>query len=119
MQEKIEAHYESQPEPLKGAQLTLRDFILNFDDQISESWKYAMPFFLYRRKMFVYMYNSKSHPLPYLGICDGNQFEHPLLITNGRSRMKILEFDPSQDLPIATLGEVLALGKHYLDRKLG
>ena len=69
--------------------------------------------------MFIYLYQSKTSPLPYLGICDGKHFEHPFLVVNGRSRMKILPFDPDEDLPIKPIQEVLMLGKNYLDKKLG
>jgi hypothetical protein len=42
-----------------------------------------------------------------LGIVEGNRFEHPKLIIEKRSRMKIILFKPNEDLPIETINEIL------------
>jgi hypothetical protein len=48
----IDNYYLSKPEPLKGCLLSLRDVILRSNSEITEAWKYSMPFFCFRKRMF-------------------------------------------------------------------
>jgi hypothetical protein len=41
-----------QEEPAKGCLLAMRDIILAFGPDITSAWKYGMPFFCYKGKMF-------------------------------------------------------------------
>ena len=43
--------YLQKDEPVKGCLLFLRNYILNYDKNITEAWKYGMPFFCYKGKM--------------------------------------------------------------------
>lgn len=40
---------------------------------------------------------------------DGNLIEHPDLLKEKRARMKILLFDPTKDLPIAKIKQILEM----------
>ena len=91
------------PEPVKAVLLALREIILQQDAAISCVFKYGMPFFCYKRKMFCYLWIQKKSGKPYLGIVEGNRIEHPDLIMEKRSRMKIMLFDPFEDLPLYTI----------------
>ena len=100
-------YYEQKEEPVKSCLLALRDIILSQDKDISAAWKYGMPFFCYKGKMFCYLWVHKKYQLPYIGIVEGKRFDHPGLIVEKRSRMKIMLFDPNKDLPIKTIEAIL------------
>jgi hypothetical protein len=99
--------YLDQKEPVKSCVLALRDIILSHDKNITEAWKYSMPFFCYKGKIFCYLWVHKKYRQPYLGIVDGRKIEHPGLITEKRSRMKIMLFDPARDLPVKKIKLIL------------
>jgi hypothetical protein len=99
--------YLRQPEPARSCMLALKEIILAQDPGISPAWKYGMPFFCYNGKMFVYLWTDKKTGQPYLGIVEGRQIEHPLLVAGTRARMKILELDAGKDLPIDTIHDIL------------
>ena len=100
-------YYEQKEEPVKSCLLALRDIILSQDKDISPAWKYGMPFFCYKGKMFCYLWVHKKYRLPYIGIVEGKKFDHPDLIIEKRSRMKIMLFDPNKDLPIKAIEAIL------------
>jgi hypothetical protein len=100
-------YYLRQEEPVKNCLLALRDIILSSDKNITEAWKYGMPFFCYNGKMFCYLWLHKKYRQPYLGIVDGRKIEHPGLIMEKRSRMKIMLFDPARDLPVRKVKMIL------------
>ncbi len=103
----LENYYEHQKEPIKSCLLALRAIILNQDKHISASWKYRMPFFCYKGKMFCYLWIHKKHKQPYIGIVEGKYFDEPFLIQEERSRMKIMLFDPNEDLPLQKIEAIL------------
>jgi len=99
--------YLQKEEPIKSCLLALRSIILSQDKDILSVWKYGMPFFCYKGKMFCYLWVHKKYHQPYLGIVEGQKFDHPGLIIEKRSRMKIMLFDPNKDLPIKTITAIL------------
>ena len=44
---------------------------------------------------------------PYIGIVEGKNIDHPILIQEKRARMKILLIDPQKNIPVATIYSVL------------
>jgi len=103
----IDLYYLEKEEPIKGCLLFLRQHILDSDKNITEAWKYRMPFFCYKGKMFCYLWTHKKNGLPYIGIVEGRKMDHPDLIQEDRARMKILLIDPNADLPIDTINTIL------------
>lgn len=85
----------------------LREHILNYNPNITEAWKYRMPFYCYKGKMFCYLWTHKKNGLPYIGIVEGKKIDHPALIIEDRARMKIMLLDPNTDLPIETIDSIL------------
>jgi len=67
----VDEYYLGLREPVKGCLELLRDFILQLDVQVSEEWKYKMPFYNYKGKMFCYLWMHKKYKQPYLGIVKG------------------------------------------------
>ncbi len=111
----LENFYWQQQEPIKSCLLVLRELILAQDEHITNEWKYGMPFFCYKGKMFCYLWIHKKLKQPYIGIVEGKKMEHPSLWQEKRSRMKIMLLNAEEDLPVETihfiLNEVLSLYK--------
>ena len=115
MQNALEQFYLNKTEPAKSCLLVLRDIILNFESEITSSWKYGMPFFCFNDKMFCYLWTDKKTNNPYIGFVDGNLITHHKLVQGNRSRMKILPINPNKDIPVKTIE--LILGKALELRK--
>lgn len=105
--EKMDHFYLDREEPIKSCLLALREIILRQSPEISATWKYGMPVFCFRGKMFCYLWVHKKLGQPYLGIVEGKHFDQPFLIQEKRSRMKIMLFDPEEDLPLETIESIL------------
>lgn len=103
----LDNFYLQQEEPVKSCLLALKEIILAQDKDVTAAWKYGMPFFLYKGKMFCYLWVHKKHKQPYIGLVEGKRFDHPDLIIEKRSRMKIMLFDPQKDLPAKTIKTIL------------
>jgi hypothetical protein len=103
----LDNFYLQQEEPIKSCLQALREIILSQDKEIVNAWKYGMPFFCFRGKMFCYLWIHKKYKQPYLGIVEGNRFDHPALVIEKRSRMKIMLVDPNEDLPIEIIKCIL------------
>jgi len=103
----IDDYFLNQEEPVRSSLLFLRDYILTYESDITEVWRYSMPFYLYKGKRFCYLWVQKKSRVPYLGIVDGKQVHHPNLIQEDRSRMKILLIDPQKDIPLKAIRFVL------------
>ncbi|WP_194776234.1 DUF1801 domain-containing protein [Pararhodonellum marinum] len=99
--------YLNQAEPNKSCLLALRNIILAQDNQVTETRKYGMPCFCFRKKMFCYLWTDKQTGEPYLLMVEAKHLNHPELEQGDRSRMKILSVDPYTDLPIKTIEMVL------------
>ena len=109
----IDHFYFDKPEPMQSCLVTLRHYILGMSLDITEAWKYGMPFFCYKGKMFCYLWFHKKYQLPYIGIVEGKNIEHPDLILEKRARMKILLIDPTQDLAMETIAEILKMALSF------
>lgn len=111
----IDNYFLQKNDPVKSYLLALRKFILNYDSNITEVWKYGMPFFCYNGKMFCYLWIHKKYKQRYIGIVEGKKINHPQLIIEKRAKMKIMLFDPNKDVPVKTINtifkEMIALYK--------
>lgn len=107
MSKELDNFYLRNEEPVRGCLLALRTLILKQDQDISAAWKYGMPFFCYQGKMLCYLWVHKKLNQPYIGIMEGKRIDHPDLILEKRTRIKIILFDPEQDLPIDTIKTIL------------
>ena len=102
----LDNFYLNLTEPNRGCMLSLRDLILSKHPKITQEWKYRLPFFYLRGKMFCYLHIDKKTTHPYIGFVDGNKMDHPLLVQGDRKRMKIFTVNPNVDLPIDSLNHV-------------
>ena len=99
MQE-LDHYYLNKEEPNKSCLLALRRIIQDQDAEVSETRKYGMPCFCYKKKMFCYLWTDKKTDEPYLLFVEGKHLEHPQLEVGTRSRMKIFRVNPNEDLPM-------------------
>ncbi len=102
--------YLDQEEPNQSCLLALRSIILRQDIHISETLKWGMPCFSYKKKIFCYLSVDRKTHQPYILMAEGRYLQHPLLEMGDRTRMKILRVDANEDLPLTTIEEVLQEG---------
>lgn len=103
----LDLFYAKQTEPARSCLLALQTIILGLDENITATWKWRMPFFCYKGKMFCYLRTDKKTGEPYIGIVEGNRIEHPLLEQGNRSRMKILRVNSREDLQVEMIEGLL------------
>ncbi len=99
--------YLNKEEPNKSCLLALRSIILSQDNNITETQKYGMPCFCYKKKIFCYLWTDKKTTEPYILMVEGNHLDHPKLEKGDRSRMKIFRLNPNEDLPLETIETIL------------
>ena len=99
----LDVFYFKKEEPNKSCLLALRQIILGQNTCVSETKKYGMPCFLYKKKMFCYLWVDKKTDEPYILFVEGRYLDHADLEAGSRNRMKILRIDPLKDLPIETI----------------
>jgi hypothetical protein len=102
----IDEYFLKHAEPTRSCLQFLRGHIFKQSDNITEVWRYGMPFYYYKDKMFCYLWTHKKFKLPYIGIVEGKQIDHPDLLLEKRARMKILLLDPVH-IPIVVVDEIL------------
>ncbi len=99
----IDNFYLNKDEPNRSCLLALRSIILEQDSLVTETQKYGMPCFCYKKKMFCYLWTDKKTDEPYILFVEGKYLDHPELEKGDRSRMKIFRIDPNANLPIDTI----------------
>lgn len=110
MHPELESFYNNKSEPNKSCLLAMRSIILKQDEHITETRKYGMPCFCYKKKMFCYLWVDKKTEEPYILMVEGKLLQHPLLEKGTRARMKIFRVNPNEALPIGTIHEILKEG---------
>ena len=99
----LDDFYLSATEPNRSCLLALRSMVLAQDPLISETRKYGMPCFCYKKKMFCYLWMDRRTTEPYVLFVEGEHLDDPALETGDRKRMKILRVDPNKDIPVKTV----------------
>ena len=107
MVEELHNYYLNKEEPNKSCLLALRSIILNQDTNVTETQKWGMPCFCFKKKMFCYLWTDKKTDEPYILMVEGKYLDHPKLEEGDRSRMKIFRVNPNKDLPIKTINNIL------------
>jgi Domain of unknown function (DU1801) len=103
----IDNYFLQKEEPEKSCLQFLREHILKLDDNVTETWRYGMPFYNCNGKRFCYLWTHKKTYWPYIGIVDGLKIIHPDLIQENRTRMKILLIDPAKNIPVKKINTIL------------
>ncbi|UZR97977.1 DUF1801 domain-containing protein [Chondrinema litorale] len=107
MTQDLDSYYLNKEEPNKSCLLALRSIILKQDENITETRKWGMPCFCYKKKMFCYLWTDKKTDEPYILMVEGKHLKHPKLEQGTRSRMKIFRVNAQEDLPIKTINSIL------------
>ena len=102
-------YYSSKEEPNQSCLLALRKLILDSHTDLYETRKWGMPCFCMGKKPICYLWTDKKTNQPYVLIVEGKRIDHPALKAGDRAKMKILQVDPLEDLPVSDIGEVLDL----------
>lgn len=105
----IDNYFLQQEEPVKSCLLFLRGHITTGYADITEAWKYGMPFYLYKKRMFCYLWVHKIYKQPYIGFVKGREMDHPDLILEKRAKMKIFLLDPYMDIPVKKITLLLKM----------
>ena len=108
----LDQFFLNQDEPNKSCFMALRQSILKFSPQISEHWKYKLPFYYFNGKPFCYLWHDKTAQ-PYIGIVKGKWIDNPILIQGNRKKMKVFMIDPNKDLPIKEMYAVFEEAVKY------
>jgi len=103
----LDSFYYHQKEPNRSCLLALRSIILEQDEEVTETMKWGMPCFCYRKKMFCFLWVDKKIYEPYILMVEGKHLEHPELEVGKRSRMKIFRIDPLKDLPEKSIEKLI------------
>jgi hypothetical protein len=103
----VQNYYLTKEEPGKSCLFALRSIILQQDKDITETQKWGMPCFCYKKKMFCYLWTDKETDEPYILMVEGKHLVHPELEAGKRSRMKIFRVNPNKDLPLQTIENIL------------
>jgi hypothetical protein len=98
--------FNKQQEPVKSCLLALREVVLRHNEHMTEHWKYRMPCYCYKNKMFCYLRIDKATQWPYVLIVEGKDVTHALLEEGNRSRMKRLMINPEKDIPIKVIRSI-------------
>lgn len=112
MIQNLHHYYMNNEEPNKSCLLALRAIILRQDHNVTETQKWGMPCFCYKKKMFCYLWTDKKTNEPYLLMVEGKYLDHPKLEKGSRARMKIFRVNPNKNLSIKTIETIL---KNALD----
>lgn len=102
----LDSYFEQKDEPIKSCLQYLRQLLLSYPE-ISEHWKYGMPFYYHKGKMFCYLWNHKKFHQPYIGLVDGHKIDHQDLLQEKRARMKILLINHHDDIPEEKIKAIL------------
>jgi hypothetical protein len=107
MTRELDNYYLNKEEPNKSCLLALRSIILQQHSTITETQKWGMPCFCYKKKIFCYLWTDKKTDEPYILMVEGKHLTHPALEAGKRSRMKIFRVNPNKDLPRKTIENIL------------
>lgn len=102
----LDNFFEQKDEPMKGCLQYLR-LLLTGCENITEHWKYGLPFYYHKGKMFCYLWIHKKYHQPYIGFVDGNKIDHEDLLQEKRAKMKILLVNHLEDIPEAKIKSML------------
>lgn len=116
--QEIDNFYLNLAEPNRGCMLSLRDILSKCHPDITQEWKYRLPFFYLKGRMFCYLWVDKKTKHPYIGFTDGNKMEHPLLIQGDRKRMKVLPINPNEDINLQSILEIVSIALDIREGKI-
>lgn len=102
----LDDFFEQKDEPIKSCLQYLRLLLTGYEN-VTEHWKYGMPFYYYKGKMLSCLWIHRKYHQPYIGLVDGNKIDHKDLLQEKRARMKILLINHLEDIPEEKIKNIL------------
>ncbi|WP_431165569.1 DUF1801 domain-containing protein [Tenacibaculum halocynthiae] len=102
----IDYFYFDKEEPVKGCLLALKNIIQTYNKEFISKWYYKLPCFMYKNKLFCYLWVDKKTQFPYIAIGRGVEIEHPDLVQGNRTFVKLLYINPNEDIPINKIYQI-------------
>lgn len=102
----LQEFYLKQEEPNQSCFVALKEIILQSSPHLTEEWKYKLPFFYFKGKVFCYLWKDKKTNIPYIGFMQ-HGLEDDSLFKGDRKRVQILSVNPEEDIDIETINRVL------------
>jgi hypothetical protein len=102
----VDQFYLNKEEPARSCLQALRSIFFGYHNDLTEHWKYGLPFFYYKKKPFAYLWIDKKTLYPYIGVVKGIFIEHPMLDQGNRKKMKVIPIDPNADIPVEVIYEI-------------
>ncbi len=109
--DQLDDFFLSKEEPLKSCLLYIRDYLNNHPFDLQESWKWSLPSYSYNGKHFCYIWIDKKTKMPYIGFKNSNLIEHDKLELGNRKLFKTFSIDPTTDIDVQSLDEIMELLK--------
>ncbi len=107
MLSELETFFRMKAEPQQSCLYFLRSIITGFHPDIKETYKWKLPFYTLKGKMFCYIWIDKANDQPYICFTRGNEMHHPSLVQGERKKMKAFYVDPYEDIDIETLTTIM------------
>jgi hypothetical protein len=85
----------------------LRNHLLSFNTEITEHYKWKLPFYNFKGKMFCYLWIDKKTQHPYICFVKGKHSKNPHLEFGARKTMKALTINPNEDIPVDIINNIL------------
>ncbi|WP_010521821.1 DUF1801 domain-containing protein [Aquimarina agarivorans] len=104
---KVDAYYSNKQEPNKSCLLALRQIIVDQNALVTETLKWGIPCFSYKKKMFCFLTIEKATALPYILFVSGKRLDFEALELRDRKQMKSLHINPTQDIPLRLIIEIV------------
>lgn len=109
----VEEYYHNLSEHYRATYLYIRELIKKCIPEFEEAKKYGVPFFCLNGKNVIYLYKNEKKKAFYLGFMQGENYNHPSLVFEGRKWVKVFHFDPKGDFPEEEFLEILETVKKY------
>ena len=103
----VDNWFSKQDEPAKNCLQFSRQHILKQNPCVIEKWQYGMPFYYCNGRRFCYLWVHKKLQQPYPGIVEGQKIQHPELVQEKRTRMKIFLVDSNKNVPVRKINVIL------------
>lgn len=94
-------------EPAKSCLMALQGIITRYNPYITEAFKWGLPTFLFKGKIFCFLSVDKKTKHPYILFEGGKYLEHPALEQKNRKWMKSLSINPHEDFQIEIIETIL------------
>lgn len=106
------------PEAEQQCFLYLRDYLKNFNQEITEHLKFNVPFYYYKNKWLCYFTYQPKTKQSYIGFVDGKFLKHKKLEFKGRTLIKQYNIIANEDLRLKELDAILTEAIAFKEKKL-